>query len=266
MDLSLKKYACGEMYGDFIVNSDTTHLVVSITNNDDLIELLILLDIMKYRKKKVNLLLIYMYYGRCDKAINDCPITAKTIFNILPDWVENVITINLHNPATLGYFRCKNAYNIDYNKLWKNFIKQIITDNSILVATDFGSGKELIKLAEELKVAYAIGLKSRIGTENKLIELIGDVKDKDCIICDDIVDTGKTLKNIILALKEKGAKSIIGCVTHAVLSNLEVISMFDKLYLGNTINRNILEKNVEILELDKTKWEFTINNSKKNIG
>jgi ribose-phosphate pyrophosphokinase len=268
--MTIEQYPCGEYFvkENFDIRRQELGIeqrhYANIVNNNDLIRLLIDLDALNYNGFKIDLILTYMYYSRCDKEINHCPITAKTIFGLIPDYVNSITTINLHNPATIGYFKCPRVHNVGYNELWQEHIKSLINDNSLLVAPDFGSGKELIKLAEDLKVPYAIGLKQHTQTDNRLVDFVGDVKGKDCIICDDIIDTGKTLKNIIEKLRENGAKSITGCITHAVLSSLEAIPLFDKLYLGNTIpqkNENV--ENVEILEFDKQKWQFIIKMLKK---
>ncbi len=256
--MSIEQYPCGEYHlnEDFDLRmqklgAEQTY-IATIVNNNDLIRLLIDLDALNYNGFKIDLIISYMYYARCDKAINQCPITAKTIFGLIPEYVNSITTINLHNPATIGYFKCPRVHNIGYNELWQNCIKSLINDNSVLVAPDFGSGKELIKLAEDLNVPYAIGLKQHTQSDNRLVDFVGDVKGKDCIICDDIIDTGKTLINIVNKLKENGAKSITGCITHAVLSSLEAIPLFDKLYLGNTIDCKDKIKdcsNVEIVNL-----------------
>lgn len=245
----MKKYNSGEIYLEegWQGEKSEVSVICRMDSHDAIIESLFKIEALHNEGKEVKIVMPYMMYSRGDKIENSyC--AAKVIAKLIPSYVRSVKLIHLHNTAITNYFNCPA---IDIRPI--DFIPKEVITNKVLVATDLGSAKDIIAIANKYNLEYCIALKQRNGEDNKLINFIGNVDpSKEYLIIDDIIDTGKTLINVINALKERGATKINGWITHAVLSSTEAIPMFDKLYLSNTIDCNdkvVGMSNVEIVEI-----------------
>lgn len=245
------KYPSGEVFIKFeeiLEDCKNIGIWINCSSNDNILESIFRMESLHNRGLELSQVIIpYMMYSRGDKLEN-CYCPAKVIAQLIPSYVKQITLYHLHNTAIVNYFNCPA---VDIRPI--EFIPQEILQNKVLVATDLGSAKDIIAIANKYNLEYCIAIKQRNGENNKLINFIGNVDpSKEYLIIDDIIDSGKTLINVIEALKERGATKINGWVTHAVLSSTEAIPMFDKLYLSNTVDcqDKIKDfKNVEIVNI-----------------
>jgi len=174
---------------------------------------------------KINNVLPNMSYSRQDRMSESrTPISAKVLADIIDINATRVITTDLHNPAITGF------YNIPFDNLkaYPTIIKYLqknhkdFLKNAIIVAPDVGSaqraGSYASRLNLEMTSAYKIRKKAGIVDR---IEFMGDFKDKNILIPDDMIDTAGTLCKAAEKAKEKGAKRIYACATHGILSKDE---------------------------------------------
>lgn len=189
--------------------------------NNNLMEMLIMIDAMKRASAgRITAVIPYYGYARQDrKAKARDPITAKLVANILvAAGVDRVLTMDLHANQIQGYFDIPVDHLLGGPILVKHFEAMNIPD-LVVVSPDHGSVARARKFAEYLDAPIAIVDKRRPKNNvSEVMNIIGDVKDKNLIILDDMIDTAGTLVNAAEALKAYGAKDIYACCTHPVLS------------------------------------------------
>ncbi|MBR9706113.1 ribose-phosphate diphosphokinase [Candidatus Pacearchaeota archaeon] len=196
---------------------------------------------------KINNVLPYMKYSRQDRMADPrTPISAGIVAEIINRSAFRVITTDLHNPSTTTAYKIPfdnlKAYPVIIDHL-KEHHPGLLQD-AVVVAPDAGSAKRAESYLKRLDLDIAIAHKKRekAGVIKKMT-IIGNVEGKNCIIVDDMIDTGGTLCKAAEILKENGAKSIIACATHGVLSNNAVErlenSCFDKILITDTIPRKV---------------------------
>lgn len=250
-------------------------IVQSLSNNvnDTIIELLFTLDVIKnLNPKSINVLLTYMGYSRQDivENINES-FSAKIIANLLSlSYISRIFTIDIHAQQILGFFNVP-TINISTNDFIADLIKKNYdSEKSLLVSPDTRNVKNVIKLSDKMGFDYSIAIKYRPqANENKILSLLGhDIKGKDCIIFDDIIDSAGTLCNVAEKLAKQESNNIYAYITHGVLSKKSVEriknSYIKKLYISNTIDfsEKIKDlKNVEIYSIS----DYCIKNINKYI-
>ncbi|NLF46899.1 MAG: ribose-phosphate pyrophosphokinase [Clostridiales bacterium] len=210
--------------------------------NDNLMELIIMMDAMKRASAgRINAVVPYYGYARQDrKAKARDPITAKVVADLLVTaGADRVITMDLHAAQIQGYFNIPVDHLIGLPILVKYFIKKNIKD-LVIVSPDHGSVTRARSMAEPLDAPIAIVDKRRPEpNKSEIMNIIGDIKDKNCVLVDDMIDTAGTICNAGKALMEMGAKSVSACATHPVLSGPAIerldASEFDEVVLLNTI-------------------------------
>ena len=258
----------------FIVQS-TCHPV-----NDNLVELLLMIDAFKRSSsRRITAVIPYYGYARQDKKVAPrVPISAKLVANMLEVAGANrVITMDLHAGQIQGFFDIPTD-NLFATKVMEDDIRRRYnTDNLLIVSPDVGGVVRARALAKRIEAPLSIVDKRRDKPgESEVMNIIGDVKGYDCILVDDIVDSGGTLCNAAEALLAKGAKSVTAYITHGVLSggavarvtssklkelvitnsieptaaitaaaNIRAISIAP--LIGEAINRTALEKSVSSL-------------------
>lgn len=190
--------------------------------NDNLLELLIMIDALRRSSaSRITAVLPYFGYARQDrKAGPRTPISAKLIANLITTaGADRVLTLDLHAGQIQGFFDIPtdNLYASPY--IAKDIIAHYSLDHVMVVSPDVGGVVRARALAKRLNSLLAIVDKRRERPgESEVMNIIGDVRGKDCFLLDDIVDTGGTLCNAANALLEKGAKSVTAYITHGVLS------------------------------------------------
>lgn len=216
--------------------------------NENLMETLILIDAMKRASAgRVNVVLPYYGYARQDrKAKARDPITAKLVANILvAAGADRVVTMDLHAPQIQGYFDIPVDHLLGMPIL-VDYYKEANIEDLVVVSPDHGSVTRARKMAEPLNAPIAIIDKRRPEpNKSEIMNIIGDIKGKNCIVVDDMIDTAGTICNAGKALMDLGAKSVRSCATHAVLSGPAIErlenSAFCEIVLLDTIP---LSKNV----------------------
>ncbi len=190
--------------------------------SDHIIELLILIDALKFASAaRISVVLPYFPYARSDKKDEArISITARLMADLLETaGAERVLTMTLHAPQILGFFR-KPADQLLGAQILKTHFKRGDLSKTVVVATDAGAGKIAGHFAKRLGVPLAIIDKRRLDDSEKAVStaLIGDVKGKDAIIYDDEIATGGSIQEAARILREFGAKRVRVGVTHAVFS------------------------------------------------
>ena len=222
--------------------------VVQSTNNpvnQYLMELLIMIDAFKRASAgRITAVIPYYGYARQDrKAKSRDPITAKLVADILTAaGADRVLTMDLHASQIQGYFNIPVDHLLGSPILAKSFVEKGFSDQDdvVVVSPDLGSVTRARKFADKLNAPIAIIDKRRPKANvSEIMNIIGDINGKRCILIDDMIDTAGTIANAANALKELGAKNVYACCTHGVLSGpaFERInnSAIEELVMLNTI-------------------------------
>jgi ribose-phosphate pyrophosphokinase len=189
--------------------------------NENLMELLIIADALKRASaKSITAVMPYYGYGRQDrKAEPRVPITARLVANLLAaSGITRVLTMDLHAGQIQGFF------NIPVDHLYGvpvilNYFEGKKLSDVVIVSPDAGGVERARTFAKHFNADLAIIDKRRPRpNEASVMNIIGDVKDKTCIILDDLVDTAGTLTKVAAAIKEKGAARVFATASHGVLS------------------------------------------------
>ena len=206
-----------------IVRGRDVFVIQSTCNpvNENLMELLIMIDALKRASAgRINAVVPYYGYARQDrKAKPRDPITAKLVANLIVSaGADRVVTMDLHAAQIQGYFDIPVDHLFGLPVLIKYFKKKRLPDITI-VSPDHGSVSRARAMAQPLHVPIAIVDKRRQkANESEVMNIIGDIAGKNCILVDDIIDTAGTITNAADKLKELGALDVYACATHAVLS------------------------------------------------
>ncbi len=258
---SIKKFADEEMFVEINENvrGQDVYVIQSTSKpaNDNLIELLICIDALRRASaKQITAVMPYFGYARQDRKPGPrTPISAKLVANLITTSGANrVLTIDLHAGQIQGFF------DIPVDNLYAAPI--LVSDiknnyslrNTIITSPDVGGVVRARYIAKKLDVNLAIVDKRREKpNESEVLNIIGSVKNKDCILIDDIVDTAGTLTKAADALLSSGAKSVSAYVSHGVLSEpaLERLqkSKLKELVTTNTISEISNEKKSKIRRL-----------------
>lgn len=224
--VDLKKFTTNEIYVEYQddINNKEVFIVSSPGENpnDEIMELLLLLDGAKRNfAAKAHVILPYYPYCRQDKKFSvQSPVSASLLARLIETaGADSVYSINLHNPAIEGFFKI--PFRHDWvNDLVKEYLLGKKLKDPVLVAPDEGSAKWVAKLAAEMKWEHVIINKIRPQQQkSKVLDIIGEVKDKTCVIVDDMVDTASSVMPVKKALLEAGANSdVYVAVAHSILS------------------------------------------------
>jgi ribose-phosphate pyrophosphokinase len=190
--------------------------------SDHIIELLILMDALKFASAdRITAVLPYFPYARSDKKDEArISITARLMADLLATaGAARVLTMTLHAPQILGFFRCP-ADQLLATPILKEHFQRGDLSNSVVVATDAGAGKIAGHFAKRLRLPMAVIDKRRVDDSEQAMStaLIGQVDGKDAIIYDDEIATGGSIEEAARILRNFGARQVRVGVTHAVLS------------------------------------------------
>ncbi len=222
--------------------------------NDNLMELLIMVDALKRSSaKSISAVIPYYGYARQDrKAAPRVPISAKLTADLLEAaGIHRVVTIDLHAAQIQGFFNIP-ADNLFGSILFVDYIRSKNFKNPIIASPDIGGVARARSYADKLGYDLVIVDKKREKANvSEVMNIIGDVKDKDVILVDDMVDTAGTLVKAAEVLKKKGANSVMACCTHGVLSGpaydrIEK-GVLDELVVSDTIPTQKNAKKVTVL-------------------
>ena len=194
----------------------------SFPTNDHLMELLIISDALRRASaKRITAVIPYFGYARQDrKAGPRTPISAKLVANLITQsGVDRVLTVDLHAGQIQGFFDIPTDNLFAAPLMARDIQQHMDTSNVMVVSPDVGGVVRARALAKRIDAPLAIVDKRRERAgESEVMNIIGDVKGRSCILIDDIVDSGGTLCNAADALLADGAKEVYAYITHGVLS------------------------------------------------
>jgi ribose-phosphate pyrophosphokinase len=267
---NIRKFKDGEIYVEINENIRGNNIFfiqsVSSPANDNLMEMLLCIDALKRSSaKNITAVIPYFGYARQDrKVVPRTSISAKLVSNLITQaGADRVVTVDLHAGQIQGFFDIP-VDNLFTTPLFARHIKKKIkSKNIICVAPDVGGVERSRALGRILNVGLAIVDKRRPKPgQSQVMNVIGDVKGKTCIIVDDIIDSGGTIVNAAKALKQRGAKDVYVYISHGVLSGDAVKSIknspIKKLVITDTINNENKvrsAKNIEILSISNLMGE-----------
>ena len=258
---SIKKFSDEEIFVEVNENvrGQDVYVIQSTSKpaNDNLVELLVCIDALKRASaKQITAVIPYFGYARQDRKPGPrTPISAKLVANLITkSGADRVLTIDLHAGQIQGFFDIPvdNLYAAPI--LLEDIKKNYDLDRTVIISPDVGGVVRARYIANRLNIGLAIVDKRREAANiSEVLNIIGDVKEKNCILIDDIVDTAGTLTNAGDALLNVGAKTVSAYVSHGVLSGnaLEKIkgSALKEIVTTNTISSLLSEDKNKIRRL-----------------
>ena len=261
---SIRKFSDGEIYIEINENirGNSIFIIQGISSpaNDNLMELLLCIDALKRSSaKNITAVIPYFGYARQDrKVVPRTSISAKLVSNLITKaGADRVVTVDLHAGQIQGFFDIP-VDNLFSTPIFARHIKRKIkSKNLICVAPDVGGVERTRALGRKLDVGLAIIDKRRPSPgKSQVMNVIGNVKGKTCIITDDIIDSGGTIVNAAEALIKRGAKEVYVYVTHGVLSG-EAVEKIKKSKIKNLVVTDTIDnsdkvkksRNIEVLSI-----------------
>jgi len=264
VDADVKKFSDHEIFVEVKENVRGEDIFViqstSYPANDHIMELLISIDALRRASaKRITAVIPYFGYARQDRKVAPrTPISAKLVANLITSaGADRVLTLDLHAGQIQGFF------DIPVDNLYASpvFVRHIIenfnVDNLVIVSPDVGGLVRARGIANKIHAELAIVDKRRpVAGVSEVMNIIGDVEGRNCIIVDDMVDSGGTLCNAADALLQKGANSVSAYITHGVLSGKAFLrianSQLKNLIITNSIeasNDTLATKNIKIIDI-----------------
>lgn len=267
-DIYTQRFADGEIlvYPQVSVRGLDVTLIQSISRpvNENLMELLIAIDaIRRSSAKSINVVIPYIGYSRQDRKSNPRePITFKLVANMLQiAGATRILTFDIHSGQTQGFFDIPfDSLNASM-LLLKEFISKTGMDNFTVVSPDYGGLKRLKEMGQLFKVPLAIIDKKRPAPNQvEVSSILGEVKDRNCILFDDMIDTGGTMIAAANLLKEKGAKTVSVLATHALFNGnakekfklAMENGLINHIFITDTIEHDLDLPNLHIVSVSDT--------------
>lgn len=244
---NVRRFADQEIFVEILENVRGEDCFVlqstSFPANDNLMELLIMIDALRRASaRRITAVIPYFGYARQDRKPGPrAPISAKLVANMITEaGADRVLTLDLHAAQIQGFFDIPTDNLFAVPVLSRDAKEHLNIDNVMVVSPDVGGVVRARALAKRLDSLLAIVDKRRDKPgESEVMNVIGDVKGKDCILIDDIIDSGGTLCNAAEALLKMGATSVTAYITHGVLSGGAVAritsSMLKELVITDSI-------------------------------
>jgi len=244
---NVRRFADQEIFVEILENVRGEDCFVlqstSFPANDNLMELLIMIDALRRASaRRITAVIPYFGYARQDRKPGPrAPISAKLVANMITEaGADRVLTLDLHAAQIQGFFDIPTDNLFAVPVLSRDAKEHLNIDNVMVVSPDTGGVVRARALAKRLDSLLAIVDKRRDKPgESEVMNVIGDVKGKDCILIDDIIDSGGTLCNAAEALLKMGATSVTAYITHGVLSGGAVAritsSMLKELVITDSI-------------------------------
>ena len=264
VNTSIRKFADGEIYIEVNENirGNSIFIIQSVSSpaNDNLMELLLCIDALKRSSaKNITAVIPYFGYARQDrKVVPRTSISAKLVSNLITNaGADRVVTVDLHAGQIQGFFDIP-VDNLFATPIFaKHIKKKIKTKNIICVAPDVGGVERARALGKKLDVGLAIVDKRRPSPgKSQVMNVIGNVKNKICILIDDIIDSGGTIVNAADALTKRGAKEVHVYATHGVFSG-DAVKKIKNSKIKNLVITDSIDssdklkkvRNIEVLSL-----------------
>jgi len=223
---NIRRFSDNEIFVEILENVRGEDVFViqstSFPANDHLMELLITIDALRRSSaRRITAVIPYYGYARQDRRTGSrTPISAKLVANLITHaGAHRVLTLDLHAGQIQGFFDIP-LDNLYAGPVFSKDIKETFSNRSLtVVSPDTGGVVRARAIAKRIDADLAIIDKRREAAGvSEVMNVIGDVKNRDCILIDDIVDSGGTLCNAAVALMDQGAKSVSAYITHGVLS------------------------------------------------
>ena len=255
---NIKRFSDGEIYVEVNENirGNSIFVVQSTDNpaNDNLMELLICIDALRRSSaKNITAVIPYFGYARQDrKVVPRTAIAAKLVSNLITNAGANrVLTLDLHAGQIQGFFDIP-VDNLFATPIFARHIKRNIKTNDLIcIAPDVGGVERTRALSRRINVGIAIIDKRRpTPGKSEVMNIVGNVKNKTCVIVDDIIDSGGTIVNAAKALKNKGAKDIYAYITHAVLSS-NAVDKIKKSHVKKLVTTDSIDNSKKIKKITK---------------
>ena len=269
VDVTVSRFADGEILvrPEETVRNQRIMIIQSLVKpvNESLMELLICIDSLKRASaKEIVVLLCYYAYARQDrKSIGREPVTAKLIANLIQTAGANkVVAFDIHSEQIQGFFEIPFDNLTVLNIALADAIKNLKHDNLCVVSPDYGSVKRARKYSKFLNCNLAI-LDKRRPKPNvaEILNILGDVKNKNCLIIDDMIDTAGTVCMAAAAIKKAGARTVNVVASHALLSGNakeKITDAFKNKYINHLTVTNTIptaydfkDKNVTVVDVSK---------------
>ena len=261
---SIRKFSDGEIYIEINENirGNSIFIIQGISSpaNDNLMELLLCIDALKRSSaKNITAVIPYFGYARQDrKVVPRTSISAKLVSNLITKaGADRIVTVDLHAGQIQGFFDIP-VDNLFSTPIFARHVKKKIkSKNLICVAPDVGGVERTRALGRKLDVGLAIIDKRRpTPGKSQVMNVVGNVKGKTCIIVDDIIDSGGTIVNAAEALIKRGAKEVHVYITHGVLSG-EAVEKIQKSKIKNLVVTDTIDnsdkvkksRNIEVLSI-----------------
>jgi ribose-phosphate pyrophosphokinase len=257
VNAEIKRFADNEVFVEIKENVRGEDVFVvqstSFPANDNIMELLIMIDALRRASaRRITAVIPYFGYARQDRKVGPrTPISAKLVSNIIAKaGVDRVLTLDLHAGQIQGFFDIP-LDNLFAAPVFSRDIKKNFGDKDLMIVSpDVGGLVRARVVASKLGVELAIVDKRRPNAGvSEVMNIIGDVSGKDCVMVDDIVDSGGTLINASDALIKKGAKSVSAYITHGVLSNNAALKISGS-SLTNLIITDSIGQGEEVLKAE----------------
>jgi ribose-phosphate pyrophosphokinase len=246
-DATVTEFSDGEIMVQINENVRGTDVFVlqptSMPVNRNLMELLLMVDALKRASAhRITAVIPYYGYARQDRKVQPrVPISAKLVADLITAaGINRILTMDLHAAQIQGFFNIP-VDNLYASPVLLDYVQTMYSfENLVIVSPDAGGVERARSFAKRLQCSIAIIDKRREAANiSQIMNVIGDVENKDTIILDDMIDTGGTTIQAAEALKDKGAKRVVAACTHAVLSDnaIEKVnnSVIEELIVTNTI-------------------------------
>ena len=267
-DASMRKFADDEIFVEINENirGEDVFIIQSTSHpaNDHLMELLISIDAAKRGSaKRITAVIPYYGYARQDRKTGPrTPITAKLVANLITSaGADRVLTMDLHAGQIQGFFDIPLDNIFSAPPIIKDMKTKFAGNNDLVISSpDVGGVVRARAFAKRLNAGLAIADKRREKAgESEVMHIIGEVKDKTCILLDDIADSAGTLCNAAEALKDHGAKEIYSYIAHGVLSgkalekiqnsNIKELVLTDSILASDAVKKSKNIRHISIAPL-----------------
>ena len=255
---AIKKFPDKEIFAEIQENvrGEDVYVVqsTSFPANDHVMELLIIIDALKRGSaKRISAIIPYYGYARQDRKSGPrTPISAKLVANLVSVAGANrALMVDLHAGQIQGFFDIPTDNLFAAPVFIEDIKKKFSMDSTIIVSPDVGGVVRARAIAKRLESDLAIIDKRREKAGiSEVMNIIGDITNKNCILIDDICDTAGTLTNAASALKKQGAKNVCAYITHGIFSN-PAIDRINNSPIDKMIITDSIQPKEEIINSDK---------------
>ena len=263
---SIRRFSDDEVYVEIKENIRGEDVFViestSYPANHNLMELLIIIDALKRASaKRITAVIPYYGYARQDRKPGPrTPISAKLVSNLITTaGADRVLTIDLHAEQIQGFFDIPTDNLFAGPVFSKDIIDRFNIDNLVAVSPDIGGVIRTRGIANKLNASIAIVDKRRSKPgESEVMNIIGEVENKDCVILDDIIDSAGTICNAADRIIEMGGNSVTAYVTHGVLSG-EALDKIDKSHLKEVVITDTIDNALKASKSQKIRVQSISN-------